>query len=238
MSLETIERKILSTGKLPFWKFLIFYGLLPSTITLSISYTFVPFIFAESQTFGVKVLALLSLSAFYMIVSFAVILTSVGILRGLSKLSTNLNYHTSNFIGNLLSINDEFLRKFANGVFPKLIGFIRGYNDPKIEELQQGSLRQQTEIDEIKQRFQNQINELKKWTQTQFDKIVQDFVRQIGILQLKLDKSERRRINAESELKSKNDELKIWRKVTSDVSFRIIHQQKELDKFQTRLDEF
>lgn len=134
--------------------------------------------------------------------------------------------------------DESFLNKMSFGIHTNVLKLSKKYNDPKIEELQQGSLRQQTEIDEIKQIFQNQINELEKWAQTEFDRVVQDFVRQIGILQLKLDKSERRRINAESELKRKNEELKIWRKVASDVSFRTLRQEKELDKFQTMLDEF
>lgn len=220
MSLETIERKILSTGKLPFWKFLIFYGLLPSTITLSISYTFVPFIFAESQTLGVKILALLSLSAFYMIVSFIVILISVGILRGLSKLSNCVTYRAGIFTGHSLATNDEFLGSFAKGVFLKLIGFIQGYNDPKFETLETKYERHHNERMENERLYLNDKNRL------------EDNIRKDNFILRAQNKNKDRKI------KEQDEELKIWKKVASDVSFRTIRQQKELDKFQTRLDEF
>ena len=184
MSLETIERKLLSTGKLPFWKFLIFYGLLPATITLSVSYTFVPFIFAEPQTLGVKILVLLSLSASYMIVSFAVILTSVGILRGLSKLSNGVTYRTGVFTGHSLATNDEFLRSFAKGVFPKLIGFIRGYNDPKFEEFDK---KQQRENNELKA----EIKKLKESDESK-NHVIADNNREIFGLNLRVKQLEQK----------------------------------------------
>ena len=162
MSLETIERKLLSTGKLPFWKFLIFYGLLPSTITLSVSYTFAPSIFAESQTLGVKIFGLLSLSAFYMIVSFAVILTSVGILRGLSKLSNGVTYRTGVFAGHSLATNHEFLRKLAQGLYQYLIEFIRGYNDPRFQELEERHKRENGELEKENTQLKNYVKELEE----------------------------------------------------------------------------
>jgi len=115
------------------------------------------------------------------------------------------------------------------------------------------------QTDELKQGFEYQLWEVKKWCQSQIDSIIDIFRSKIGILNLKLERSERRRKSAEgylitakeiiiklkeeleskdNEIKGKNEELKIWRKVASDVSFKANYKQKQLDKFQTKLDDF
>ena len=44
--------------------------------------------------------------------------------------------------------------------------------------------------------------------------------------------------NKDVKIKEQDEELKIWRKVASDVSFKADYKQKQLDKFQTKLDDF
>jgi hypothetical protein len=106
------------------------------------------------------------------------------------------------------------------------------------------------QINEIKQGFQFQLEELRKWFQSQIDSRVSDFIRQIGILNLKIEKSERRRIHAESEavkqrvlkedaeqkLKEKEtNELKILERLDT-VSAELLDVKEELKRLRDNRD--
>jgi hypothetical protein len=122
-------------------------------------------------------------------------------------------YHTNSIInGRSLSTNHEFLHRLAYGLFPYLFWFIRGYNDPRFEEMETKHERHHNERMENERLYLNQNSRLA------------NEVKKIPILEAKIEELQ--------------NSKKQWQQIASDVSFKADYKGKQLDKFQTRITDF
>ncbi len=149
---------------------------------------------------------------------------------------------TGKVVSNIISRDDELLDRWTDGILSRTAKINKKYDDPKFEEIQQGSLRQQTEIDELKQ----ENKELRKDNKM----FKEDYTRAFKIQNQKYEQSERRRIHAESEavkervlkenteqkLKEKDtNELKILERLDS-VSAELLDVKEELKRLRDNRD--
>lgn len=149
MNLDTVNKKLLNTGKLGFWKFLLFFGLTPATWFL-VFYSFFNPELAQAviteQTIILKSLTLLAFTCVSLLITMTVILGGLGIIKLLKIANNQLVENSGVFIGKSLSTNHEFLRNLAKGLYQYLILFIRAYNDPRFQELEEKHTRETNEL--------------------------------------------------------------------------------------------
>jgi len=190
MSLETVERKLERVAEIPFWKFLLFFAVVPA-LGLLFLYPFVNPTAVENLNYehpAVRSMVLMVFTAMFLVLASGTLLVGIITLRILIKLNQSLHENSGKFIGKSLSTNDEFLRDLAFGLYHHLIQLIKNHNDPRFEELE-------SKIDRQNQESINRENL---------------FMQQFKIQNLKYEQSERRRISAEGYLKiEKEKNLKL-----------------------------
>lgn len=133
MSIETAYQKLRKLEHVSFWKILL-CSLLPaafSALIVPIS----PQNAAVGYTF-VKILILLSFTAAYLACIGGGLAAGIGLCWILMRSKESFHYKHGIIIGNSLATNHNFLLRLARGLYPHIIGFIRGYNDPRFEELE------------------------------------------------------------------------------------------------------
>lgn len=138
-----------------------------------------------------------------------------------------------------------FVKSFSEVSVSKIKSHFEERNNAKIESQakaitnridQFGQKDYSLQLNEIKQGFQFQLDELKKWVESQIDSRVSDFIRQIGILNLKLEKSERRRIQVENKLKKEQENNDFLREEYEAVNTRLFKVEEELERIKNDRD--
>ena len=152
MSLESIHQKLRNAEKMSFWKFFLFSfvgGLISVGIVSFTNPTYLEQYNSPTVQFFLITMVTVSFTAMYLMLLAGGVAGGLFVTWALLKSRDNLYVKNGALIGKSLSTNHEFLRKLANGLHPKIIGFIRGYNDPKFEALQNQILEKDTRINEL-----------------------------------------------------------------------------------------
>lgn len=153
MSLESTYKKLRTIDKqLPIWK-LMSMCVSVAIITTGISIIFNPTVLSQienpvAKTFLVGIITM-GFTAMYLTFFVGGLICGISITWILLKSRNKFYIKNGILIAKSLVTNHEFLRKFADAVLPKLIGFIRAYNDPKIESLQNQIIEKDTRINEL-----------------------------------------------------------------------------------------
>lgn len=161
MSLQTINEKLHNVEKIPFWQFLLYAGLLPAFFAMGI----VPFLNPEVEEIIyqhplIELIFVMSFTAVVLSLVGGGLAMGIGLCWFLIKFNNGFHVKHGIVIGKSLSTNHEFLRNLAKELYQYLIKFIKAYNDPRFEELEQKHQREkkelQLQIDDLKIKLKEQ----------------------------------------------------------------------------------
>lgn len=107
-----------------------------------------PIVFTHPIFLGFGFVALVV--AVMMVIVSGIILTLL-VLDGYLTLSPRFLDSLGKINAFTLSRDESFLDRLSYGIHTRTLALSKNHNDPKVEELEQGSIRQQKEIDELKQ---------------------------------------------------------------------------------------
>lgn len=147
MSLETIHQKLCVIETMPFWKFLLYFAIVPALLFVLV-YQFInpDFSAVIQQHVVMKVMALMAFSAMFLVFASVIVFGGIIITSLLMRFNKQFHYNYGILIGNSLSTNHEFLSNLADGLYKYFISFIQTYNDPRFEELEQKVQREKNEL--------------------------------------------------------------------------------------------
>jgi len=154
MSLETINARFRHIEKeIPFRKLLaccLFLGMMSTGISYLINPNYLDYYDILEVKIWVTSMLVSAFMATYLILVGGLIASGILITWILIKVRDGYYRIDSTISGRALSSNHEFLHRLAYGLFTYLIWFIRGYNDPKFEEMETKYERVSNENMELK----------------------------------------------------------------------------------------
>jgi len=140
MSLETVHQKLRSFEKEVTIKKLFLWGFVIAVTSVGIISSINPSYLSHFQTpvlqLTISVLLIFAFMVMYLTFFAGGLASGVMITWFLIKSRDKFYKKNGIVAGNSIATNHEFLFKIAYGLFPFLTSFIRGYNDPKFEELE------------------------------------------------------------------------------------------------------
>ncbi len=220
MSLETINQKLKSVEKISFWKFLL-CSFVTGLLSVGVVTLANPTYFEQYESPLVQgillMLIAMSFTAMYLTLFAGCITCGILVTWMLLKSRDNLYVKNGILIGNSLSTNHEFLRQLADGLCPKIIGFVRGYNDPKFEVLENQISQQDKRVETLEENDVRKDKVIERQNQKIFKIEWENKKLRRENIELKKDKSEKIQTIGDKSQSKNNTENTEFRKFKEDL---------------------